>query len=52
MKLSIWAEPRGMKRMMTMHDFGVWLFGAIVGGCVGFLWAALIRVNGKEREQE
>lgn len=30
-----------------MHDLGIWLFGAIVGGCVGFLWAALIRAAGK-----
>ena len=50
MKLSIWAEPRGKKRMMTMHDFGIWLFGAMVGGCVGFLWSALIQAAGKERD--
>lgn len=31
-----------------MHDLGIWLFGAIVGGCVGFLWAALIRAAGKQ----
>ena len=48
MKLSIWEEPRGKKRMMTMHDLGIWLFGAMVGGCVGFLWAALIRAAGKQ----
>lgn len=33
-----------------MHDFGIWLFGAMVGGCVGFLWSALIQAAGKERD--
>lgn len=34
-----------------MHDLGIWLFGAIVGGCVGFLWAALIRAVGKVEQR-
>lgn len=35
-----------------MHDFGIWLFGAVCGGCVGFLLGVLIRVPGKDKDNK